>query len=350
MEYLVVGARQQVDRAAEEIRRARGRILRREELPSLGLSALAVDLEERLTSNAMRRRLTERGVSVALDRNTIFLPAATGRVYAPELIGVTKPGICKLPHAVRIGLIDGPVDTTRPGLALVPVVSRSFLDPSDQPADPDHATGLVSLIAAPEGPADVSGMAVGAGIYAAIAFANDGGQNGMRLDIFARGLDWLVHEKADIVNMSISGPKNRVLSVLLSQADSQGAILVAATGNEGRSQVAYPAADPHVIAITAIDARLRLFRSANTGPEVDFAAPGVDILVVGEEGNAYRIRHILCCRHRLGGYRPRDRQRKPSPGRDHLGLAPARAGTRRTWARQPVRLGAAEDFRVLILF
>jgi subtilisin family serine protease len=287
-EYLLVGGPAAVARAEVEIERARGSILRGDELPALGLSQRAVDLENRITLAAMRQRLAQQGIAVALDRNSIFTPADAGRAYAPDLVGASGPGGCRLTRAVRIGLIDGPVDTARGGLVSVPVVSRSVLDDTDEPADPDHATGLVSLIAAPTGSAVVSGLAVGASIFDAVAFSSDGDRNGMRLDHFARALDWLISERVDIVNMSITGPRNSVLSVLLTQADAQGAILIAAAGNEGRTQVAFPAADPHVIAITAIDARLKRFRSANTGAEIAFAAPGVDLLVVGESGGGYR--------------------------------------------------------------
>ncbi len=287
-EYLLVGAPAAVALAEVEIERARGHILRGDELSALGLSQRAVDLDNRITLAAMRKRLAQRGIAVALDRNSILSPAASGRSYAPELVGAPSTGGCRLTRPVRIGLIDGPVDTANQALGAVRVISRSVLDPSDEPADPDHATGLVSLIAATGGAAEVAGLAVGAKLYSAIAFSRDGDRDGMRLDHFARALDWLIAEDVDIVNMSITGPKNRVMTKLLSQADAQGAILIAATGNEGRSQVAFPAADPHVIAITAIDARRKLFRSANTGAEVDFAAPGVDLLVVGEAGNGYR--------------------------------------------------------------
>lgn len=287
-EYLLVGAPAAVARAEVEIRRAKGRILRGDELPALDLSLRAVALDQRITLAAMRNRLAQRGIDVALDRNSILSPAGSGRSYAPALVGAPSIGGCRLTRQVRIGLIDGPVDTANPALGPVAVVSRSVLDPADEPAGPDHATGLVSLIAATGGAAEVAGLAVGANLYAAIAFSHDGNRDGMRLDHFARALDWLMSENVDIVNMSVAGPQNRVLTALLTEADAQGAILIAATGNEGRHQVAFPAADPRVIAITAIDARRRLFRSANTGAEVDFAAPGVDLLVAGEAGSGYR--------------------------------------------------------------
>lgn len=286
-EYLAVGTLSAIDRAEELVRQARGRVLRRQELRSLGLSLIAIDLADRISSAEMRRRIAAAGLPVALDRNTIF-SASGGRVYAPEIVGANGAGACRLARPVRIGLIDGPVDTAQRGLSRVPLVSRSVLDDGDSPADTDHATGLVSLIAMPQGTSDVSGLAVGADIFSAVAFARDDAGNGMRLDHFARGLDWLVTEKVDIVNMSISGPKNSVLARLLSAADAGGTVLVAAVGNEGRGVVAYPAADPNVIAITAVDARLRLYGAANTGTEIDFAAPGVDLLVASGDGSGYR--------------------------------------------------------------
>ena len=64
--------------------------------------------------------------------------------------------------------------------------------------------------------------------------------------------------------------------------------MVAASGNDGAAQVAYPGSDPNVIAVTAIDAAKRPYRKANYGAEVEFAAPGVDVLVAEGDGVAYR--------------------------------------------------------------
>jgi subtilisin family serine protease len=43
-----------------------------------------------------------------------------------------------------------------------------------------------------------------------------------------------------------------------------------------------------VIAVTALDAAKRLYGNASIGDEVEFAAPGVDVLVAEGEGTAYR--------------------------------------------------------------
>ena len=290
VEYLSVGTPAAMDRAAEYIESLGATVLRRQDLGSLGLSMVAVDLNERISASALQRRLLGAGISVALDRNSIFAPSGGSRSYAADLVGAPVNRTCALPGNVRIGLIDGPVDTAAPGLSKINIVSRTVLDDTDTAADPGHATGLVSLIAGQPGARDDEGLAVGAQIYSAVAFArgNASDEAGMRLDHFARGLDWLLDDNVDIVNMSLSGPDNRVLSTLMSAASARGVTLIAATGNQGRGQVAYPAADPHVIAVTAIDARLRLYRAANRGDEVDFAAPGVDLLVSDSGGRSYR--------------------------------------------------------------
>ena len=51
---------------------------------------------------------------------------------------------------------------------------------------------------------------------------------------------------------------------------------------------AFPGADPHVIAVSAIDDQSRLYDHANRGAYVALAAPGVDVLVAAP-GGAYDL-------------------------------------------------------------
>ena len=43
----------------------------------------------------------------------------------------------------------------------------------------------------------------------------------------------------------------------------------------------YPAADPHVVAVSAVDERTQIYVNDNRGPYIALAAPGVDVLVAG---------------------------------------------------------------------
>jgi subtilisin family serine protease len=66
----------------------------------------------------------------------------------------------------------------------------------------------------------------------------------------------------------------------MKNAHDKGVVLIAASGNMGpKSPPLYPAADSHVIAVTATDENDHLFAQAVRGPHVALAAPGVDIVV-----------------------------------------------------------------------
>ena len=120
-----------------------------------------------------------------------------------------------------------------------------------------------------------------------VAFARSEGRNLAHMDRIASALDWLAMQGVNIVNLSLSGPRNDTLAYVLGAFSERGMIMIAATGNEG-GEVAYPASDPNVLAISAVDARERPYARANMGADLDFVAPGVDILV--DEGGrlAYR--------------------------------------------------------------
>jgi subtilisin family serine protease len=71
------------------------------------------------------------------------------------------------------------------------------------------------------------------------------------------------------------------------QANKNNLLIFAAVGNAGLTdQPSYPAAEPNVFAITAIDAAQRPYQHANQGDYVDFAAPGVDIWTISPTGQA----------------------------------------------------------------
>ena len=71
-----------------------------------------------------------------------------------------------------------------------------------------------------------------------------------------------------------------MIQLAMRNAAAKGVILIAASGNLGaKSPPLYPAADPHVIAVTATDESDSLFAQAVRGPHLAVAAPGVDVMV-----------------------------------------------------------------------
>jgi subtilisin family serine protease len=85
---------------------------------------------------------------------------------------------------------------------------------------------------------------------------------------------------ADIITMSLGSPLPMPqLQKVLKVADSKGVPVFVAAGNAGRTQdVFYPSAYPEAIAIGAIDEGFQRAMFSNTGRNLDFMAPGVNIL------------------------------------------------------------------------
>jgi subtilisin family serine protease len=105
-----------------------------------------------------------------------------------------------------------------------------------------------------------------------------------------KALDWAGASKADIVNMSFTGPVDPEQRIMLTALGQKGIVLIAAAGNEGpKAPAAYPAAFPEVIAVTATDSDDNLYAQANRGAHIAVAAPGVAILVASP-GGSYQMR------------------------------------------------------------
>lgn len=201
----------------------------------------------------------ERTPGLTADLNGVYRLAGTATVglkrTAPVEIGRYKGAV---------GVIDSGVDRASLGPALSE--ERSFA--AGHPFVGAHGT-LVATIASAEG----------ARIYSANVFVSDqSGQAAASADTLAAAIDWLVSEHVPVINLSLAGPPNAVLARELVLAQSKGVLIVAAAGNDGPAAPPdYPAAYNEVIAVTAIDGANNVYRYANRGSYIMFAARGVDV-------------------------------------------------------------------------
>ncbi|AFV76459.1 subtilisin-like serine protease [Thermus oshimai JL-2] len=86
---------------------------------------------------------------------------------------------------------------------------------------------------------------------------------------------------AKVINLSLGGwAYDPALESALSAARSQGAVLVAAAGNDGVDGVLYPARFPSVIAVGSVDNNKRKSSFSNCGPELDLVAPGREVVAL----------------------------------------------------------------------
>jgi hypothetical protein len=208
------------------------------------------------------------------------IPAPKAETGNPEQYVVNKLKLTDVHRVatgsnVLIAVIDSAIDLDHPDLA--GAVVEQF-DAVGRPGKADmHGTGMAGAIAARR---ELTGIAPAAKILAIRAFSADGKDSPQATtqNILA-GLEWAIKKGARVINMSFAGPPDPMLALAMKKAYEKGVVLVAAAGNAGpKSPPLYPAADPHVIAVTATDEDDNLFTGANQGAYVAVAAPGVNIL------------------------------------------------------------------------
>jgi len=120
-------------------------------------------------------------------------------------------------------------------------------------------------------------VAPGAAILPVRVIDTDGVTNAWRI---LQGLEWSRAAGADVVNLSLGGDwLGAIVARRFEVAADAGVLLVAAAGNEGVSDLRYPAAFDGVLGVTAIDGRTGATATfANTGSWIDVAAPGVRLV------------------------------------------------------------------------
>ena len=130
-----------------------------------------------------------------------------------------------------------------------------FVNDDDHPNDDNHhGTFMASLVAETTNNAmGAAGLARGACILPVKVLDAEGRGD---LDSVVRGIVYAADRGADVILMSFAfGPGTEPGSVLdqaLEYARDRGALLVAASGNDGSPSVSYPAASPSCIAVGAV--------------------------------------------------------------------------------------------------
>lgn len=196
--------------------------------------------------------------------------------YGRNLIG-WRPTASGCAAGVRIGIIDTAVDLTHPALSHKKFEQR-HLGPEGTPGPDWHGTGVTALLAG-DPSSGTPGLVPGAQFMIADIFhADDDGEPASDTLSMLRALDWLDAKKVNIINMSLSGPKDDLVESAIKKLSAKGVLFVAAAGNEGpTAPPSYPAAYDNVIAVTAVTKNLQSYRYANRGSYIDIAAPGVFI-------------------------------------------------------------------------
>jgi hypothetical protein len=174
-------------------------------------------------------------------------------------------------RGVKVAIIDSGIQANHPDLAGQVIVNRNFVVGQSEVPE-DHGTGVAGVIAAKSGNGlGIAGVAPDARLMGLRACWQRGGAasstvcDGLSL---AKAIYFAVGAKADIINLSLSGPDDRLLRLLLQAALSRGSVVVGAY-DRTKPGGGFPASVDGVIAVA--DQR---FAGA---PAQVYIAPGRDI-------------------------------------------------------------------------
>ena len=152
---------------------------------------------------------------------------------------------------VSVAIIDSGIESNHPDLAGQISFDRNFVSGRPNAAEP-HGTGVAGVIAARSGNAvGIVGIAPHARLMALRACWQETGSTAAICDALslAKALYFAIESKARIINLSLSGPSDFLLSELLQVGLVHGTTIVAAYDSSA-SEGGFPASFPGVIAVS----------------------------------------------------------------------------------------------------
>jgi len=173
-----------------------------------------------------------------------------------------------------VAVLDTGADLHHPDLAGAFVPGYDFVHQDEDPSDDHgHGTMVTGVIAArANNGIGGAGACSRCSVMPIKVIAADGSGNAGDV---ALGIVWAADHGARVINLSfvLSGPDDGVTSAI-GYAQARGAVVVAAAGNAGSSEITFPAGIPGVVSVTGTDGADVRYSWANYGSWVRFAAPG----------------------------------------------------------------------------
>jgi len=243
-------------------------LLRERMLDALEVRVVVLRAPQGSSTAAALDSLRAMAPDAAIDFNHVYV----GSGPQPASASASADGPPSVPDSagIRIGLVDGALDTHHPALRDADIRLRRCAQ-AQRPSP--HALAIASLLVGHAG-------AFHGVVPQATLFAADVGCGDSAVDAIADALGWMVLERVPVINVSLVGPPNRTLELVVAAVTRRGHLIVAAVGNDGpAAPPLYPAAYAGVVGVTAVDPSRRVLPEALQGPQVMFSAPGAQLAV-----------------------------------------------------------------------
>ena len=267
-------------------------IRERRDLEGLDLVMIRIDAPEERGMRETELDLDRNAPGTVVDFNHIYgagadEPRPEAGTFAANASSVDEPradtgdATPTAGAALAVGVIDSAVAQSHEALHGIELVQEDFV-PFEGERPTRHGTAVASILVES---AKMSAAGALRLYVASVFFTDEGNETIATTGSLVAALEWLGGYEVGVINMSLTGPPNRVLEAALAAVAKRNVVVVAAVGNEGpASKPLYPAAYDTVVGITAVDSENRIYRHANRGEQVAFAALGVRAKVAKGDG------------------------------------------------------------------
>ena len=149
-------------------------------------------------------------------------------------------------------------------------------DPDDESGHGTHVAGIVA--ATSDNGVGIAGVAPDVSLMVLRAGFNIGSAGYLQDDDVAAAIVYAADNGAHIINLSLGDPRySPLLADAVRYATDLDVVVVAAVGNEGSSDVYYPARLDETIGVGAAGRDARPTSFSNHGPSIDLIAPGLTV-------------------------------------------------------------------------
>ncbi len=189
----------------------------------------------------------------------------------------------------KVAIIDTGIDFDHPDLVgsvakgvnviYVPNDTSDWHEEASDSTEMDyngHGTMVAGIIGAQHNEIGVDGISSDVTLVGIKAFDNSG--TAYLSDVLT-AMDVAIEKKVDIINMSFGIDQYSALfEEKINEAHKKGIILIGSAGNEYAGRADYPAKFDNVISVGCHDEDHKICNFSNWGDEVDFYAPGVNVV------------------------------------------------------------------------
>jgi hypothetical protein len=260
-------------------------------LTSLGVQCVVFQVTDDRPVDVVIAQLTADPRVESVQSNQVFtgLQARAGDPYAPLQYGARAvradlAHIWATGRGVRVAVIDTGVETDHPDLKGRIAGTANFVEGGEKTFTSDrHGTAVAGVIGAKSGnEIGIFGIAPEADLIAVKAcwHRQPGSPEALCSSwTLAKAIDFAIIERVQVINLSLAGPPDPLLTRLIVKAVEERSITVVAAVMEQSGQTAsFPASLSAVIAIFASDSENSVRVPLGKGSDPLLAAPGVEVL------------------------------------------------------------------------